>query len=307
MERNYPLHQLTSWKIGGPAEAVYWPPTIEDLVTVWQHAQQAQIPVWLIGRGSNLLISDEGLPGIVLMTTALRGIQWKDYKVQVEAGYPLARLAQEAGERGWSGLEFARGIPGSVGGAVVMNAGAHGGEMAPLIRSVTGLRTDGTIKKFGRSELEFAYRSCSLRGQAWVLETELEFLAGDREQILKNMKENIIRRTANQPLEKPNAGSVFRNPPGDSAGRLIEAAGWKGKSIGGAQVSTKHANFIVNTGNAKAKDVRALMENIQRDVQVKYGITLVTEVAYLSRGTYEEARGSRHEARIEGEQSSQND
>ncbi|OLN33429.1 UDP-N-acetylenolpyruvoylglucosamine reductase [Desulfosporosinus metallidurans] len=247
----------------------------------WQRAQQAKIPAWLIGRGSNLLIADEGLPGIVLMTTALRAIQWGEYRVQVEAGYSLARLAQEAGERGWSGLEFARGIPGSVGGAVIMNAGAYGGEMAPLIRNVTALRADGTLKKFERSELEFAYRSCSLRGQAWVLETQLEFSAGDREQILNIMKENLSRRTTYQPLEKPNAGSVFRNPPGDSAGRLIEAAGWKGKSIGGAQVSTKHANFIVNTGNAKAKDVLALMEDIQRDVQVKFGVTLQTEVAYL--------------------------
>lgn len=281
MEKNYPLSQLTTWKIGGPAETVYWPPTKEDLLIAWQRAQQAKIPAWLIGRGSNLLIADEGLPGIVLMTTALRAIQWGEYRVQVEAGYSLARLAQEAGERGWSGLEFARGIPGSVGGAVIMNAGAYGGEMAPLIRNVTALRADGTLKKFERSELEFAYRSCSLRGQAWVLETQLEFSAGDREQILNIMKENLSRRTTYQPLEKPNAGSVFRNPPGDSAGRLIEAAGWKGKSIGGAQVSTKHANFIVNTGNAKAKDVLALMEDIQRDVQVKFGVTLQTEVAYL--------------------------
>ena len=281
MEKNYPLHQLTSWKIGGPAEVVYWPPTIKDLLIVWQHAQKAQIPVWLIGRGSNLLISDEGLSGIVLMTTALRAIQWEDYKVQVEAGYPLARLAQETGERGWSGLEFARGIPGSLGGAVVMNAGAHGGEMAPLIRSVTALRADGTIKKFERSELEFAYRSCSLRGQAWVLETQLEFSAGDREQILKNMKEYLIRRSVNQPLEKPNAGSVFRNPPGDSAGRLIEVAGWKGKSIGDAQVSDKHANFIVNTGKARSNDVLALIEGIQKDIQSRFGITLQTEVEYL--------------------------
>ena len=215
------------------------------------------------------------------MTTALRAIQWEDYKVQVEAGYPLTRLAQEAGERGWSGLEFARGIPGSLGGAVVMNAGAHGGEMAPLIRSVTALRADGTIKKFERSELEFTYRSCSLRGQAWVLKTQLEFSAGDREQILKNMKENLIRRSANQPLEKPNAGSVFRNPPGDSAGRLIEAAGWKGKSIGDAQVSDKHANFIVNNGKARSNDVLALIEWIQKDIQSKFGITLQTEVEYL--------------------------
>lgn len=261
---------------------MYWPPTIKDLLTVWQRAQKAQLPVWLIGRGSNLLISDEGLPGVVVMTSALRDIQWEDYKVQVQAGYSLARLAQEAGERGWSGLEFARGIPGSVGGAVVMNAGAHGGEMASLILSVTALWPDATIKRMERSELEFAYRSCSLRGCAWVLETQLKFSPGDREQIIKNMKENLVKRAANQPLEMPNAGSVFRNPPGDSAGRLIEAAGWKGKRIGEAQVSEKHANFIVNLGKAYAKDVQTLIEKIQRDIELKFGVVLQTEVEYLA-------------------------
>lgn len=301
MEKNYPLHKLTTWKIGGPAEAVYWPLTKEDLSTVWQRAQEAEVPVWLIGQGSNLLLPDEGLPGVTLVTSALRAIEWGDYTVKVEAGYALARLAQEAGERGFSGLEFARGIPGSVGGAVMMNAGAHGGAIAPHLTNVTALWADGTVKKVEKTELEFAYRFCSLRGKAWVLEAEFLFSPGERSKILQEMKENLTNRSLHQPLEKPSAGSVFQNPPGDSAGRLIEAAGWKGRSRGGAQVSDKHANFIVNTGNAKAKDVLALMEEIQRDVQLKFGITLQTEVAYLN-----DARGTRREARIEGEQSSQN-
>lgn len=282
MEKNYPLHLLTTWRIGGPAETVYWPETAEDISIVWQRAQEAQIPVWLIGRGSNLLLPDEGLPGITLVTTSLRAIHWGDYSVRVEAGYTLSRLAQEAGERGWSGLEFARGIPGSIGGAVMMNAGAHGGEIAPHIISVTALGADGTVRKLERAEVEFAYRFCSLRGNAWVLEAQLAFSPGDREQILSRMREYLTKRRANQPLERPNAGSVFRNPPGDSAGRLIEAAGWKGKCIGAAQVSDKHANFILNTGKAKAQDVLALMEVIRRDVQSKFGITLQTEVEYLS-------------------------
>lgn len=281
MEKNYPLHQLTTWKIGGPAEAVYWPQTKEDLSIVWQRAQKAEVPIWLIGQGSNLLVPDEGLPGVTLVTTALRAIEWGDYSVQVEAGYPLARLAQEAGERGFSGLAFARGIPGSVGGAVMMNAGAHGGSMAPHIAAVTALWPDGTVKKLGIDELEFAYRFCSLRGQAWVLEVELMFTPGDRETILQEMKANLTKRALNQPLEKPSAGSVFQNPPGDSAGRLIEAAGWKGKSVGGAQVSTKHSNFIVNTGNAKAVDVLTLIEKIQKSVKSEFGVNLQTEVAYL--------------------------
>lgn len=282
MEKNYPLGLLNTWKIGGPAEVVYWPQTTTDMSIMWQRAQEANVPVWLIGQGSNLLLPDEGLPGITLVTTSLQGIEWGNYTVSVEAGYPLSRLSQEAGERGWSGLEFARGIPGSVGGAVIMNAGAHGGEMASHIISVTALWPDGEVKKLKRAELEFAYRFCSLRGNSWVMEVQLAFSPGDRELILSQMKENLKNRKTNQPLEKPNAGSVFRNPPGESAGRLIESAGWKGKSIGGAQVSDKHANFIVNTGNAKAKDVLALIEAISKDVQSKFGIKLQTEVAYLN-------------------------
>jgi len=254
---------------------------------VWQRAQEAEVPVWLIGQGSNLLLPDEGLPGVTLVTTSLRAVEWGDYTVRVEAGYPLARLAQEAGERGFSGLEFARGIPGSVGGAVMMNAGAYGGAMASHITTVTALWPNGTVKKVEKAELEFAYRFCSLRGHAWVLEAELMFSPGERGKIFSDMKENLMKRVLNQPLEKPSAGSVFRNPPGDSAGRLIEAAGWKGRSRGGAQVSNKHANFIVNTGNATAKDVLALMEEIQKDVQLKFGITLQSEVAHLN-----EARGT---------------
>ena len=303
MEKNYPLHLLTTWRIGGIAETVYWPNTAEDMAIVWQRALKAKIPVRLIGRGSNLLFPDEGLPGITLVTTSLRAIQWGDYTVQVEAGYRLAHLAQEAGERGWSGLEFARGIPGSVGGGVMMNAGAHGGEVASQIMSVTALWADGTVKKLERAELKFAYRFCSLRDQAWALEVQFAFSPGDRQQIMSQMTENLTKRAANQPLDKPNAGSIFRNPPGDSAGRLIEAAGWKGRSIGGAQVSDKHANFIVNMGNAKSADVLALIEAIQGDIRTKFGINLQTEVEYFQ----SEARGTRLEARIKGEERSPND
>ncbi|MDQ7096160.1 UDP-N-acetylmuramate dehydrogenase [Desulfosporosinus sp. PR] len=281
VEKNYPLKQLTTWKIGGTAELAYWPRTLRDLRAARQRAAAAKVPVWLVGKGSNLLLPDEGLPGITLVTTQMRSIHWEDCTVRVEAGYPLARLAQEAGERGWSGLEFARGIPGSVGGAVIMNAGAHGGEIASLLERVSALTPDGTIRTFERREIEFGYRSCSLRGKVWIAEACLRFFPGDRAKILHTMQENLKRRSLNQPLEVPNAGSVFRNPPGDSAGRLIEAAGWKGKSIGGAQVSDKHANFIINTGEAKASDVLALIAEIQKDVQQKYGLALQTEIEYL--------------------------
>ncbi|MFZ3101100.1 MAG: UDP-N-acetylmuramate dehydrogenase [Desulfitobacteriaceae bacterium] len=280
-ERNFPLRDLTTWKIGGPAEYAYWPPNCQNLVEAVKRVKAAGIPLWIIGRGSNLLIADQGLPGLTIICTALQKITWGDYKVSVEAGYSLARLAQEAGERAWSGLEFARGIPGTVGGALIMNAGAYGCEIAQKILEVRVL-VDGELKKLKSSDLKFAYRESSLRGKALVLEAEFDFEPGERAQIFTSMKNNLAKRRATQPLDLPNAGSVFRNPPGDSAGRILEVAGWKGKSRGGALVSVKHANFIVNAGGATASDVLSLMDAIREDILVKFGIELQTEVEYLT-------------------------
>ncbi|GAB6173515.1 UDP-N-acetylmuramate dehydrogenase [Paradesulfitobacterium aromaticivorans] len=282
VERNYPLHRLTTWKIGGPAEYVYWPAHTEELEEVLRSTRAEGIPLWVIGRGSNLLIADEGLPGIAVVTTSLDGIEWRECRVRAQAGYSLARLAQESGDRGVSGLEFARGIPGTLGGAVIMNAGAHGADISGLILAVTVLRPDGTVVTVPRADLEFGYRHSSLRSQGVVLEAELLFSPGERVHILKQMQENLSKRKTAQPLEYPNAGSVFRNPPGDSAGRLIEAAGWKGKCVGGAEVSGKHANFILNRNQAMADDVLTLIEMIRQDVLNKYGVELVPEIEYLA-------------------------
>lgn len=215
------------------------------------------------------------------MSTALTQEIWGEGSLKAEAGCTLARLAQEAGERGLSGLEFARGIPGTLGGAIVMNAGAHGGEIQNVLRSVKVLTESGKVQIYDKKELTFGYRECSLQGKAWILEAELELRLGNKAEIKRQMAENLEKRKAAQPLELPNAGSVFRNPPGDSAGRLIEQAGWKGKNIGGAQVSTKHANFIVNMGNATAQDVLSLIQAIQDDVLKKFEVKLLTEVHYI--------------------------
>lgn len=282
MEQNVPLKTLSTWKIGGLAEWVVWPAAVSEIEKLWLLAQQERIPIRLIGRGSNLLFPDEGLRGITVVTTALTGEVWGKCALQAEAGCTLARLSQQASERGFSGLEFARGIPGTLGGAIVMNAGAHGGEIRNVLHTVKVLTEDGKIQTYGRDELTFGYRECSLRGKTWVLEAELRFKEGNKEEIKAQMTENLAKRKAAQPLELPNAGSVFRNPPGDSAGRLIEQAGWKGKGIGGAQVSSKHANFIVNTGNATAADVLALINAIQKDVAVKYGVELQTEILHIT-------------------------
>lgn len=282
MEQYVPLRTLSTWKIGGLAEWVVWPAHALEIERIWRFARDEQIPIRLIGKGSNLLFPDEGLKGITVVSTTLTGAVWEGQFLRAEAGCSIARLAQEAGERGLSGLEFARGIPGTLGGAVVMNAGAHGGEIQNVLVKVKVLTEDGEIKTFSKEELTFGYRECSLRGKTWVLEADLKFTPGDKDQIKAQMAENLAKRKAAQPLDLPNAGSVFRNPEGDSAGRLIERAGWKGKGIGEAVVSPKHANFIVNTGNATAIDVLALIRAIQNDVLEKYGVELRTEVHYIS-------------------------
>ena len=257
--------------------------------------------MWLFGRGSNLLVSDQGLPGVTLVTTNLKELAWSiglpseigndldggSVRLRVGAGYSLAKLAQEAGERGLSGLEFARGIPGTVGGAIIMNAGAHGQEIGERVVWVKAL-VDGELRELTASECNFGYRESSLKDKAWVLEAELELFPGEREEILLRMQENLRKRAATQPLEWPNAGSVFRNPPGDFAARLIEEAGWKGKSCGAAKVSEKHSNFIINTGGARAADVLFLIRAIRADVYERFGIELQPEIQYL--GTELEAR-----------------
>lgn len=259
-----------------------WPKSVAEMEKLWRFSQQENIPIRLIGRGSNLLFPDEGLKGITVVTTSLTSEVWGECSLQAEMGCSVARLAQEAGEKGFSGLEFARGIPGTLGGAIVMNAGAHGGEIQNVLYKVMVLTEEGQIETLSKEELTFGYRECSLRGKGWILAAELKFKPGKIETIKAQMAENLAKRKAAQPLELPNAGSVFRNPPGDSAGKLIEQAGWKGKGIGGAQVASKHGNFIVNVGNATAADVLALIQAIQRDVFEKYGVELRTEVHYMT-------------------------
>ncbi|WP_018212638.1 UDP-N-acetylmuramate dehydrogenase [Desulfitobacterium hafniense] len=282
IEHRYPLQKLNTWRIGGLAETVCWPESEEELREIWLKCQEQGIPFRLFGRGSNVLFPDEGLPGVTVISTGLAQSVWDFEWVTVGAGYSLARLSQEAADRGLTGLEFARGIPGTVGGAVVMNAGAHGGSIQDVLEEVKILAPEGEVQRLAKEDIQFGYRECSLRDQAIVLEGVFHLKPGDPDVIQATMSENLARRKAAQPLELPNAGSVFRNPPGGSAGRLIEEAGWKGKRLGGAQVSSKHANFIVNQGNATARDVLALIREIQKDVHHQFGVELKTEVRYIS-------------------------
>ncbi len=272
---------MNTWRIGGLAETVCWPESEEELREIWLKCQEQGIPFRLFGRGSNVLFPDEGLPGVTVISTGLAQSVWDSEWVTVGAGYSLARLSQEAADRGLTGLEFARGIPGTVGGAVVMNAGAHGGSIQDILEEVKILAPEGEVQRLAKEDIQFGYRECSLRDQAIVLEGVFHLKPGDPDVIQATMSENLARRKAAQPLELPNAGSVFRNPPGGSAGGLIEEAGWKGKRLGGAQVSSKHANFIVNQGNATARDVLALIREIQKDVHHQFGVELKTEVRYI--------------------------
>lgn len=272
---------MNTWRIGGLAETVCWPESEEELREIWLECQEQGIPFRLFGRGSNVLFPDEGLPGVTVISTGLAQSVWDSEWVTVGAGYSLARLSQEAADRGLTGLEFARGIPGTVGGAVVMNAGAHGGSIQDILEEVKILAPEGEVQRLAKEDIQFGYRECSLRDQAIVLEGVFHLKPGDPDVIQATMSENLAKRKAAQPLELPNAGSVFRNPPGGSAGRLIEEAGWKGKRLGGAQVSSKHANFIVNQGNATARDVLALIREIQKDVHHQFGVELKTEVRYI--------------------------
>ena len=262
LEQDYSLKKLNTWKIGGQAEMVFWPENTDEMLCMTNWCKNNYISMFLLGRGSNVLLPDQGLKGMVIVTTELNSIHWEEDIVKVEAGYPLTRLAREAALKGLTGLEFACGIPGTVGAAIAINAGAHGGEIGKIVEKVKVLTPEGEVLVVDGEEIEFSYRNSSLVEDGyWVLESTIRLRAGgncgDIKKVMEKLKD--IRRQT-QPLEYPNAGSVFRNPPGNSAGRLLEQAGWKGYRVGDAQVSEKHANFIINKGNAKADDVLGLMD-----------------------------------------------
>lgn len=284
IEKDYPLKKLNTWRTGGQAQIVFWPEDIQELRQMVLWCREEGQPVLYLGRGSNVLLPDQGFQGIVIVTTHLTKISWEEKLLRVEAGYSLMRLAREAADKGLSGLEFACGIPGTIGAAIAINAGAYGQEIGSLIQEVTVLKAEGQIETLSCKDINFGYRTSSLlQLNCIVLECSLmleNYVPKDV--IWHNIKSNMEKRKRTQPWEYPNAGSVFRNPSGDSAGRLIEAAGWKGRRLGGAQVSEKHANFIINKDEAKSEDILTLIQKIQEDIWVKYGIKLQTEIRVIT-------------------------
>ncbi|HLT57524.1 MAG TPA: UDP-N-acetylmuramate dehydrogenase [Limnochordales bacterium] len=279
-----PLRRHTSFRIGGPADLFVVPRSVEDVAAVQELAARAGIPVTVIGGGSNLLVADEGVRGVVMrIGRGLDRVVWDGPRVMVEAGAPLPRLAKEAAQRGFSGLEFAGGIPGTVGGALVMNAGAHDGCMAYVVRRVLAVGAAGDLVELDGEEMEFTYRSSRLQREQGLVavQAELVLAPGDPEEVRAKMRAYLERRRRTQPLGTKNAGSIFKNPPGDFAGRLLELAGCKGMAVGDAVVSPLHANFIINRGAATAADVRRLIDRMRSRVQQEFGVELELEVGLL--------------------------
>jgi UDP-N-acetylmuramate dehydrogenase len=282
---NVDLSDMTTYRVGGPAEWFAAPQNLEQLQAVQEWAQQEKLPITVLGAGSNLLISDRGLPGFVLSTRHLRQqtLDANTGLVIVEAGKPLPRLCWQVAEKGLSGLEWAVGVPGTVGGAVVMNAGAHDGTVADSLVSADVMDRDGTLQTLSRDQLQYSYRSSILQGsQMIVLRATFQLTPGaDPEQVAQVTQSHRDHRLKTQPYDQPSCGSVFRNPLPKKAGWLIEQSDLKGFHIGGAQVSQKHANFIVNCGNATANDIYTLIAVIQQRILDKWDISLHPEVKML--------------------------
>jgi len=280
-----PLAHLTSFRVGGPAEWYVAPRSLDELHASfeWAHAQEA--PITILGAGSNLLISDHGLPGVVIGTRRLRHTRFdpKTAQVTVGAGEPLPRLAWQAAEQGWRGLEWAVGIPGTVGGAVVMNAGAHGGCTADCLVNAQVLLPNGITKILTAQELGYAYRTSLLQGKDWtVTQATFQLQPGfDPAIVTAETGAHLTQRKSTQPYHMPSCGSVFRNPTPYKAGWLIEQSGLKGFQIGGAQVAQRHANFILNCGSATAGDIFQLIRHVQREVEHQWRLWLEPEVRIL--------------------------
>lgn len=276
---NEPMARHTTWRVGGPAARYYQPADINDLAQFLARLSLDEPLLW-VGLGSNLLVRDGGIRGTVIATAGLlNGIaQLDDVTVRAEAGVSCAKVARFCARLGLTGAEFLAGIPGTLGGALAMNAGAFGGETWKLVRAVETLDRRGQLRERSASDYRVGYREVTGPVGEWFVAATLVLQHGDTAAAAARIRELLDKRAASQPTQQPNAGSVFRNPPGDYAARLIESCGLKGRCIGGACVSEKHANFIINTGSATAADIEALIEQVAATVQQQCGVCLEREV-----------------------------
>lgn len=284
--KDEPLSKYTNTKTGGPADWLAFPKDVVEVQKLVQFADANAMPLTVIGNASNLIVRDGGIEGLTMILTQMNGIQVEGNRVIAQAGASYIETTKAARDHSLTGLEFAAGIPGSVGGAIFMNAGAYGGETKNVASEVTAMLPDGTIKHYNNEELDFGYRHSAVQdNHGIVLEAVFDLKLGDQAEITALMDDLNARRAAKQPLELPSCGSVFKRPEGYFAGKLIHDAGLQGYTSGGAQVSTKHAGFIVNVDHGTATDYLNVIHHVQATVKEKFGVSLETEVRIIGRET----------------------
>ena len=273
----------TTFRIGGLADCFVQLENTEQLIKVQKYLSQVGVPFFILGNGSNLLVSDAGFRGVILQIgSKMSKVTVEGNVIVAQAGASMAQIARTAMEHELAGMEFASGIPGTIGGGVVMNAGAYGGELSQIVTQVNVVNSEGEIMELDNETMEFGYRTSTIRNNPFtVTEVILRLEKGDRQQIRERMEELAARRREKQPLEYPSAGSTFKRPAGYYAGQLIMEAGLRGFQCGGAKVSDKHCGFVINTGNATAEDVRTLIREIQTRVKDQFNVNLETEVLFL--------------------------
>lgn len=283
LRRDEPMARHTTFKVGGPATLMALPGTEEELLAAVRTALEEGITPLFVGNGSNLLVDDAGLDALVVKTAPrVSRVEVRENTLRAGAGISLAQLASAAADHGLTGLEFAHGIPGSLGGAVVMNAGAYGGELCQVISQVRALDSRGQVRELAGDACDFSYRHSRFSAGGWlILSATVELASGDPAAIRGRMEELMARRKAKQPLEYPSAGSTFKRPEGHFAAALIEGCGLKGLTVGGAQVSEKHAGFVINIGSATCRDILDLMDQVRERVFRETGVELEPEVKYV--------------------------
>lgn len=277
------LKDHTTFRVGGEADAIVLIDSAEQLQRLLRYLPKVEIPYYILGNGSNVLVGDKGYRGIIIkLAESMSRVTVCGNRVTAQAGASLAKVARVAMEHGLTGLEFAAGIPGTVGGGVIMNAGAYDGEMKMVVDEVTVINGEGELLTLDNATMEFGYRTSAIKDQKFVV-TECTFLLqpGEKEEIKGKMDDFGARRREKQPLEYPSAGSTFKRPEGHFAGKLIMDAGLRGFTVGGAQVSEKHCGFVINTGAATAADIKCLMEQVQKEVYRQFSVRLEPEVIML--------------------------